>query len=323
MSTTLASSVSKCVTRPLVSALICTRDRPQAALQAVRSVLASEGVDLDLIVVDQSEGSETAQLLEGLTQRAKLRYIRSETRGVGAALNEGLRLARSPYVLRTDDDCLVPPDWVAGMAAIMEMHPHAALVFCRVLAEPHDRNRGYVPTYEPQLTRVLRSPLAACGGWGLGAGMGFRRDAVLAIGGVDAMMGPGGKFHSADDLDIELRVLLRGWHVVDTAELAVVHRGFRTFAEGRDHAIRDWLGIGACLGKLARARHPSVLVLAAWELWVHAILPPLIDGLHLRKPRGLQRIVSFGRGFAHGLTAPVDVQTLRFTDERELLAGPP
>jgi hypothetical protein len=130
-------------------------------------------------------------------------------------------------------------------------------------------------------------------------------------------MGPGGRFHSADDLDIQLRVLLKGWHVVDAAELAVVHRGFRTFAEGRAHAIRDWQGIGACLGKLARAKHPSALVLAAWELWAHAILPPLIDVLHLRKPRGLQRIVSFCRGFATGVVASVDAKTMRFIDTRD------
>ena len=131
------------------------------------------------------------------------------------------------------------------------------------------------------------------------------------------MMGPGGRFHSADDLDIELRVLLSGWQVADTADLAVVHRGFRTFAEGKEHAIRDWLGIGACLGKLAKARHPAAIALAVWEFTAHAVAPPLVDALHLRKPRGWQRIVSFCRGFANGLAAPVDGRTMRFTDERD------
>jgi hypothetical protein len=136
-------------------------------------------------------------------------------------------------------------------------------------------------------------------------------------------MGPGGKFQSADDWDIELRVLLRGWQVVHTAELSVIHRGFRTFAQGRDHASRDWFGIGACLGKLTRTAHPTALMVAAWELSAHAVIPPLVDVVHLRKPSGLRRIVAFCRGFAHGLVAPVDFRTMRFTNEPEMVSTAP
>jgi hypothetical protein len=282
--------------------------------------MASKGVELDLIVIDQSEGSETGRLLKEPAENPGLRYVHSMTRGVGPGLNEGLRLARSPYIIRTDDDCVVQADWVAEMAAILDANPGVALVFCNVIAEPYDRNAGYVPTYEPRRTRILRSPLATCRGRGLGAGMGFRKDAILAIGGLDPLMGPGGRLGSADDFDLELRVLVSGWQVVDTAELAVVHHGFRTFADGRDHAIRDWLGLGACLGKLTRTRHPSALVLAGWELSAHAILPALVDLIHFRRPRGLQRIVSFCRGYGKGLTAPVDFRTMRFISESEIAA---
>jgi hypothetical protein len=285
--------------------------------------MASEGVEIDLIVIDQSDGPETGRLLDEFPEKSGLRYVRSTTRGVGAGLNEGLRLARSPFVIRTDDDCLVPADWLAGMAAILQRSPEAALVFCNVIAEPYDRKTGYVPTYERRRTRTLRSPLATWQGRGLGAGMGFRRDVVLAVGGMDTMMGPGGIFGSADDLDIELRLLLRGWQVVDSADIAVVHRGFRTFAEGRVHTSRDWLGIGACLGKLTRTGHPSALVLAAWEFLAHALMPPLVDLIHLRKPRGLRRILAFCDGYAKALVTPVDHRTMRFINAREMAATPP
>jgi len=296
----------------LVSALVCTRDRPNELLRAVRSLLASEGVELDLIIVDQSDGSETERLLGTLGPNPHLRYVRGRTRGLGAGLDEGLRLARSSLVIHTDDDCVVAPDWVAGMARALNDRPAVALVFCNVLAAPHDPDLGYVPAYERHATRVIRSPLATCRGRGLGAGMGFRRDAILSIGGVDVMMGAGSKFCSGEDLDIELRLLFKGWRVLQTADFTVVHHGFRTFEEGRGHAIRDWIGLGACLGKLIRAGHPSVLLIAAWELGAHAALPLLMDLCHLRRPRGIQRIVSFFRGFARGLAAPVERSTMCF-----------
>ena len=194
-------------------------------------------------------------------------------------------MARSAFVIHTDDDCVVPTDWVSGMAAILDNHPDVGLVFCNVMAASHDQDAGYIPAYEQSETRILRSPLAICRGRGIGAGMGFRRDAVLEVGGVDGMMGAGGRFPSAEDMDVALRMLLKGWHVIHTAEWAVVHYGFRTFAEGRDHTKRDWLGIGACLGKLFRTGHPVALVLAVYELAINAVKPALLDMMSLRRPR--------------------------------------
>jgi GT2 family glycosyltransferase len=299
-------------TEPLVSALICTRNRADAVVHAVDSILESKGVELDLVVIDQSDGGDTALALTGQTSRGLVRVVRSQTRGVGAALNEGLSLARAPIVIRTDDDCEVDPGWIAGMAALFDNRPNVAMAFCNVVAAPHDDRAGYVPGYVRNRNRLLRSPIDTLSGLGMGAGVAFRRDALVAIGGFDAKMGPGSPFQSGDDWDVELRALLKGWQVLHTADLAVVHHGFRTFAEGRQHARRDWFGIGACYGKLARTRRPSMWLLGAWELGANAILPPLTDVAHLRRPRGFQRIAGFCQGYATGLTAPIDKQTYRF-----------
>jgi hypothetical protein len=274
--------------------------------------LASEGVELELIVIDQSDEGRRDETRLLLPDDGRLRYVPSRTRGLGAGLDEGLSLATWPVIVHTDDDCVVSPEWVLGMAMTLEDHPRAGLVFCNVVAAPYDPSEGYVPTYEVGRTRILRSVLATCLGRGLGAGMAFRQSAVREVGGVDAMMGAGSRFHSCEDWDIELRMLLSGWEVVHTPEVSVVHHGFRTFAEGRDHAMRDWFGIGACMAKLARAGHPSALVIAAWQLGVYGVLPPLGDVIRLRRPRGLQRVVSFCRGFAVGLVSPVDPARLRF-----------
>ena len=300
------------MTEPLVSALICTRNRADEVVNAVTSLLGSKGVTLDLLVIDQSDGPETADALSDQTSKGLVRVVRSRTRGCGAALNEGLRLALSPIVIRTDDDCEVDPGWIAGMNSLFNGRPGVAMVFCNVVAGPHDERAGYVPAYACERTRLLRSPIDTMSGRGIGAGVGFRRDALLAIGGFDDKMGPGSRFQACEDWDAELRVLLKGWDVLHTADQTVVHHGFRTFAEGRDHTRRDWLGIGACLGKLARTGRPSIWLLSGWELGANAVFPLLVDMGRFRRPRGFQRIVSFCRGFAKGLTAPIDIETNRF-----------
>jgi len=295
----------------LVSVLMCTRGRPTDAQGAVRSLLASVGVELEVIVIDQSDDTDTAEILEGLHDD-RVRYVRSATRGLGAGLDEGLRLARSPYVVHTDDDCEAPPDWVAGMAAILEEMPKVAVVFSNVVAGPYDPKAGFVPVHIRKRDRLIRSVIQTRGQPGMGAGMAMRRDAVLAVGGFDPAMGAGARFFSMDDWDVELRVLLAGWESFHTAQIFVIHHGFRTFAQGHDHTKRNWLGLGAGLAKLTRGGHPSALGLAAMEIWLNVLVPMLRDIVHLRRPVGLRRIVWFAQGFVEGFRTPVDRATLRF-----------
>src|ERR1700742_385975 len=107
----------------LVSALVCIRNRPQSLLRTVRSLLRlSPHAECELIVIDQSEGLETQKALETEAD-ARLRYVHSTVTGKGAALNEGLRLARGAIVVCTDDDCEAGPDWITLMAAALEEQP--------------------------------------------------------------------------------------------------------------------------------------------------------------------------------------------------------
>lgn len=296
----------------LVSVLVCTRNRPESLLRTVRSVLADAAPDIELIVMDQSEGTESQQALAGLAGDPRLRYTRTRARGKGASLNEGLRLARGAVVACTDDDCVASPGWARGMATAMESQPKAAIVFCNVVPEPYDPAVGYVPAFERRRDRVLRSVADARDGLGLGAGMALRREAILALGGFDELFGPGSRFGSGDDWDIGVRALLSGWQVYDVASLSVLHHGFRTLAEGRSHALRDWVAIGALCAKPIRAGHLSAIGLAAWLFAVEALWPPMRDLLHLRRPRGLSRIIGFTRGFVDGASTSVDRRMLVF-----------
>jgi GT2 family glycosyltransferase len=295
----------------VVSVVVCTCDRSISLLRTVHSLLSGTDAHFELIVIDQSEGRESERALAALSD-PRLRYVRSRARGKGAALNEGLRLARGEIVAFTDDDCEVPPEWPAGMARALDEQPTAAIVFCNVVAPPCDWKAGYIPTYERRRSKLLRSLLATCTGHGMGAGMAVRRQAVTGLGGFDEAFGPGARFGSGDDWDISHRMLLSGWHVYETAELSVLHHGFRTLAQGREHTRRDWIAIGAVCAKPMRAGHLSAVVVALWYFLVHALWPPLHDLLRLRRPTGRSRIAGFIQGSLQGLRTPVDRKTLLF-----------
>jgi GT2 family glycosyltransferase len=306
----------------VVTVVVCTRNRPSQIPTAVASLLADPSGSIELIVIDQSDGADTQQALERFLGDPRFIYVRSATRGKSRGLNEAFGLASGSIVVSTDDDCEASLGWVDDMAQALASQPNAAIMFCQVIPVGYDETAGYIPTYYPRQTRLLRSVLSACSGFGLGAGIAMRRDWVISIGGFDECLGVGALFPSAEEWDIALRALLTGRDVYEVKELAILHDGFRSFKEGQRHSRRDWIGIGAWCAKPLRAGHLRAWVVPVWFFCSRAVWPPLSDLLHLRKPSGLIRITAFVEGFVRGLFTRVDRSTLRFIDPRPEHNGP-
>lgn len=303
----------------IVSVLVCTRDRPAMLLRLLRSLLATPDGSggntspLEVIVVDQSDGPETSQVVTSLEGDGRVRLVRSRTRGKGAALNEGLAVARGGILVCTDDDCEAPAGWAEDMTRALRHQPSAAVLFCQVLPTPgYDRQAGFIPGYSLSRSQTVRSLSFRFRRFGLGAGMAVRTEAVASWGGFDEAMGPGSLFPSCDDWDIAMRALWRGWHVYECAEVSITHHGFRRYSEGLDHARRDWVALGAVCTKPLRAGYWSAITLPLSLFGAYAVWPPIFDLLTLRRARGITRIVSFLQGFARGLRTPLDARTLCF-----------
>jgi hypothetical protein len=158
----------------------------------------------------------------------------------------------------------------------------------------------------------VRTLLGKCTARGMGAGMGVRREELIALGGFDEQLGPGSSFPSCEEGDAAVRVILSGYEVCETDRTSVVHHGFRTWAEGRELSRRDWFGVGAAYAKPLRVGRWAFLSVPAYELFVKAVWPPVADLLRLRRPRGALRGVHFLRGFAKGLVEPLDAASLVF-----------
>lgn len=206
-----------------------------------------------------------------------------------------------------------------GHATVAVARHHIAQRLAFVVAAIEDRchdlsvvKAGYVPTHERRERRLLKSIDGLRDGLGLGAGMAIRRDVAMELGGFDESFGPGARFPSADEWDLSIRVLLSGWHVLETPELSILHDGFRSFAEGRDHARRDWIALGAVCAKPLRAGHLRAAFVPLLFFPTNALLPPIMDLLKRRRPTGIGRITAFLSGFADGMRTPMDPKTMRF-----------
>ena len=115
---------------PLLSVVVPTFNRASMARRCVASVLASEGVNLECIVVDDHSPDDTGDVLrEAFDADPRYRYHRNERNlQLAAAHNVGARLAQGELILFLDDDNVVEPDMARMLVEAMESDPSLGLV---------------------------------------------------------------------------------------------------------------------------------------------------------------------------------------------------
>lgn len=297
------------MSHPTISVVICTSDRGGTVADTVASILANDHPAFEVFVIDQSSDAGTAQALQQFHHDRRLHYVPVRFKGWAKGHNLGLRIARSPLIAITDDDCVVPPDWLRILETEMGAEPHAAVLYCNVLPGPHDPSAGFVPGFQCPRRVVVNTLREKWYIRGIGAGMAIHRERILAIGGFDESLGPGGTFKSAADVDIAIRAILAGWSVVGTPATSVIHYGFRTWQEGRRLTARNWEGLGAAFVKPVKAGYFEACILLWYEL-KPVLLEPLLSLSPLQRPHGLGRFVAFMRGCLRGLLHHIDRKRL-------------
>jgi len=116
------------------------RDARGTVARAAASCLEQQGVEPELIGVDDGSTDGSGELLEGLARRdERIKVIRGPNRGLVAALNAGLAECRGRYVARMDADDEMLPDRLARQVEYLMEHPELAGVGCRVRVEPENK----------------------------------------------------------------------------------------------------------------------------------------------------------------------------------------
>lgn len=211
-----------------ISVVIPTRGRPDLIGRSVESVLANDHRDFEVIVVDQSDGGETAAVVRRIAEHdGRLRYVHLSPAGLSRAYNLGANLATAPLLAFTDDDCVARADWVSAIARAFREEPDADMLYGDV-ALPRSLHgaSGIVPTLPMPRARLDRRNGFRI--YGMGANFALRRAFLERIGGFDEMLGGGGPLRSSQDFDLQYRAYLADAVVLLRPEVSVDHYGLRT-----------------------------------------------------------------------------------------------
>ena len=121
---------------------ICTWNRAERLTQTLTRLLdlkIPEGVSWQLLVVDNNSTDHTQEVLRRFEGQLPLSHHFEPRQGKSHALNRGVRHATGRWILWTDDDVLVPPDWLAGY---LSQRNHRVAGVC-VFRWTHRRKTGH------------------------------------------------------------------------------------------------------------------------------------------------------------------------------------
>ncbi|MEO6125854.1 MAG: hypothetical protein ABIR32_19310, partial [Ilumatobacteraceae bacterium] len=221
----------------------------------------------------------------------------------------------APIIAITDDDCIVPTDWLAGVEIPFNDNPRVGVQFCSVKGVPVDRP-GLTPEVILSASRLVCRPSTAwrlaCGGLMLGAAMNIRRTMLADVVGFDERLGPGSTFGACEDNDLSWRGLYAGWWTYHNADVTVMHDGFRDLDEVRALVIRDFYGVGGAIAKYLKAGKLQILVFMGAWLVRFGIVGPVRDVLSGRKPTGFRRPYMLMRGVIDGCRTSFERTTLLY-----------
>ncbi len=94
----------------MISVIIPVYNNKDTIRDAVNSVLSQEGVDLEIVCVDDGSADGTDQVLAQLAEESSaVRVIRQENAGPGAARNRGIEEAKGEYITFVDSDDVYKP----------------------------------------------------------------------------------------------------------------------------------------------------------------------------------------------------------------------
>lgn len=178
---------------------------------AIRSLLELDYSDYSVLVIDDGSTDDTfarAKELEGRHGAATVRVIRKAQGGKASALNMGIALAKTPFVLCMDGDSRLTRDTLRyGMRHFADPRVAAVAGNVKVVNRNNLWTRLQALEYIEGLNMArraqgfLRAVNIVPGPIGL-----FRRDVLARVGGYSTDT-------FAEDADLTLKILTAGWHI--------------------------------------------------------------------------------------------------------------
>ncbi len=207
----------------LTAVMLAWRDEP-LLVESVHAVLASEDVDVDVVLVDNGCTSDAVQRLA--TSAGVTVVDPGDNLGFAGGCNLGARHATGEFLAFVNGDAVVRPDALAHLVSALRDDVGLATASVRLYDEPDVINSAGNPVHftglswagglgQPATSYAVEREVASASG----AAMACRRERFASLGGFCEPM-----FAYCEDAELSLRSWQRGWKVVYVPEAVALHR---------------------------------------------------------------------------------------------------
>jgi glycosyltransferase involved in cell wall biosynthesis len=190
------------MSEPEVSVIVPTRNRSRRLAVALRSALQQEGVDLEVVVVDDGSTDDTQESVARIDD-PRISYVRRHDRGgVSVARNVGIERARGRWIGFLDDDDVWAPTKLSRQVAAMVAQGRTWSYAGEVLVDADLRVVAGSPPPPPEdvVRRIERHNSVPAGASNVVVGS----DRLAQVGGFDASLTIG------EDWDLWIRLARSG-----------------------------------------------------------------------------------------------------------------
>lgn len=170
-----------------VSVLMVTHNtNPSLLKEAVTSVLSQQGVNYELVVVDDGSSNRTTiRMLKSLEKKPRVRILWREHAGIVAARNAGLMASNSHLIAVLDPDAVMVPGRLKEQVFYMRRHPGVAVLagqmeYINSGSKPTDGGKQVGKTQFKLLPKKFIWDQGLCISHST---VCFRKAAVMAVGG--------------------------------------------------------------------------------------------------------------------------------------------
>jgi glycosyltransferase involved in cell wall biosynthesis len=244
------------MTPPRFSLVVSTIGRERELGRFCASLNEQTYHNFELILVDQSEGDELAEIVRRFGDRFPVIHLRSE-RGLSRGRNLGMKAATGDLIGFPDDDCWYGKDLLERVAAAFDTFPAVDMV----TGMARDESGAPMGRWDRRPGAITRANV-----WRRAISMTIflRRHVTEAVGVFDERLGVGSStpFSSGEETDLIIRSIDRGFFGVYDPTLWVCHPNKKYLPAGINRSFNYGAGMGFVLAKSHYGLRTVALALA-------------------------------------------------------------
>ncbi len=218
------------IASPQVTVLLSVYNAERYLAEAIESILKQTFTDFEFVIINDGSTDRSLQILQQYVQLDnRIRLVSRENRGLVTTLNEGVKLAKAPYIARMDADDISYPDRLSYQVEFLKEHPDYVAIGSKVQLIDEDGDPLRLFSLETSHQDIDSAHLRGEGGAIAHPAVMFRKDKFNAVGHYRS------EYIHSEDLDLWLRMA----EVGKLGNLPTLLLDYRQHLQSIGHQNRD------------------------------------------------------------------------------------